>query len=184
MLFLAPFGVLAIPGLEFALRWRRPTLLFAIAASLLPIITVGERIGELARHDFAISTDARREYQRAVEPTYADADQVAALLSAPGSIPGDIYVLANPIYQLRSGRQQAIAINGWAPEQYDVELWRMLGDQLRKAAPAYVLVDGFSHEYLVERAPDLHEWLHANYCDLDATGFEVLARNEAATCDV
>ena len=93
-------------------------------------------------------------------------------------------MLANPIYQLRSGRQQAIAINGWAPEQYDVKVWSMLSDQLREAAPPYVLVDEYSHEYLVERAPALHDWLHADYCDLDSTAFELLARNEASTCDV
>ncbi|MEQ1873532.1 MAG: hypothetical protein ABL953_07385 [Ilumatobacteraceae bacterium] len=184
MLFLAPFGVLAIPGLELALRWGRPVLLFGLAASLLPIITLGERLGELARHDFAITADARREYQRAVESTYTDADRLAALLNAPESISGDIYVLSNPLFQLRSGRKQAIAINGWAPEQYDVKVWSMLSDQLREADPAYVLVDEYSHEYLVERAPALHEWLHAGYCDLDPTGFELLARNDASTCDV
>lgn len=184
MAFLVPFGVLAIPGLELALRWRRPTLIVGAFALVLPMIRVGERVNDLARHGFAITADDRREYQRGAEPAYADADRIAALLNAPGSPPGDIYVLSNPIYQLRSGREQAIAINGWAPEQYDVEVWNMLGEQLRAAAPTFVLVDGFSHDYLVERAPQLHEWLHADYCDLDPTEFELLARADASSCEV
>lgn len=184
MLFLIPFGVLAIAGVEAALQWGRPTLIVGAIALLLPLISVVERVNDLARHGFAITADGRRDYQRMVEPTYADADRIAELLNAPGSPPGNIYVLSNPIYQLRSGREQAIAINGWAPEQYDVEVWDMLSEQLRDAAPAFVLVDGFSHDYLVERAPELHDWLHAGYCDLDLTEFELLARDEAATCAV
>ena len=81
------------------------------------------------------------------------------LLSSADAVPGNIYVLVNPLILVGQVRQQRIAMHGWSPEFYDQTTWERLTSELAADPRAHVFVDTFSDTFVRARAARLSQWL-------------------------
>ena len=171
LVFEIPLMVLALFGLDELVGRlsRRQTYAAALAGLVLlaPMARDGEhKVKEAARHDFGLTVDGRRSLRELYESDYARAPQLTAFLRQPGARPGDIYVLGNPLFQLQSGRGQAISYNGWNADVSNRELFRRTRDELAQKRPPYVFVDVAARQLISERSPELDQFLAQQYHEL------------------
>jgi hypothetical protein len=154
-LLLVPLALLAGHALDGAdVHARRPAVLavgIVVGLGLLvPLSTQARKAEQLARHGFALSDADRVAYQRSQSDELVRiSGEVAALGGLPGT-PGPIYVLGNPVYYQLLDRSQALAQNGWSPEQWLPDQWRDFAIQLTAARPTYLFVDHVGDRLLAD----------------------------------
>ena len=107
----------------------------------------------------SIPADVREAYV----DVYTQADRSEVFLHELTARPGDIQVFGDPIYLLRSGRRQAITIDGWSSQFHDARAWREVRDELDKTRPPYVMIDEGALQIIRERSVDTFEFLNATY---------------------
>lgn len=153
-----PLALLAVLGLDalasgavpHARAWVAAT---ALASLSLAVMFTG-RVAVEARHGFGLTEEQRAGIHQELVTEYGIAAEEMRVLNGPDAIPGDIYVVGNPILLLQSGRSQAIPINGWSPELHDQRAWDEVAGSLRSAKPPYIFVDA-------RYVPRIPEWSEA-----------------------
>jgi len=182
--FLPPVGVLAGLGLDeiWARRQRlgarvAAAIVVAALVAALPLAAIfGRKVVTLARDDFALTAAGRTRLHDHYEPHYRSARAWRALLDEPGAPGGDVYVLGDPVALYVSGRDQAIATNGWGAEQYDAKVWHRVARQLGAARPVELLVDGFSDRKMRAHSPATRREIRRLYCRVGGSHDEVWYR--------
>jgi len=154
-----PVGVLAALGLEHLLStvnmrrdWTRAVLAVALAAMLASVGTTAVHM----QRRWALWDRENRAY----------AASSIAFLGRPGARQGPIYVFGHPRIYYFSGREQAVAINGFSPQLLLGAQWRALRDELAAVAPVYIFVerDGYVPVApLVRASPQLTALLASSY---------------------
>jgi hypothetical protein len=171
MLFLVPLGILATIGIDElaqALEGKSRALTAAVVGVLVlatarPAFLSAQRSLRLVQNDLALTVAGREGFRSAYMAEYRLADQSVAFVRAPDAADGDIYVFGNPIYLMRSGRDQAIPMHGWSPEFNDERAWEEIRTDLAAEMPRYVLIDDFSMEIISERSPETLSFLESRY---------------------
>lgn len=145
-------------------RWTVPVLVGVLAASVgvMAVAPVG-KLQALVEHDFALTADARDDFQRSWNDTYRTADEDLATLQGGDVLAGPIHVFGDPVVLLRANRPQAVPIHGWGPEKFDARAWQELHRDLHTTLPPYIVVDGFSESVIRSRHPALLEFVEAEY---------------------
>ena len=133
-ILIVPIGLLAAGGLEAlwttaAKGGRFPRI--AIAALLLIMLASSTRT--IARVQSGLRTFAREQHD-AVSSSVAFLDRADARS-------GPIYVFGDPRLYYFSGRDQAIAINGYSPALLLPARWHELVRELEAAAPPYIMIE-------------------------------------------
>jgi hypothetical protein len=179
MLAVVPLGLLAAIGLDRLVTvYRngqlpgRAVRVIAGATALLaimPLMTLGHAVNDLAANDFALTASARARFRVEVGGYYRTALADADWVRAPGRTPGAIHVEGNPLIQYLSGRPMALRENGWAPDQSDARLWRWTREELRADRPVYLFVDDVSLPIMATRSPETVAVVDALYCRADRT---------------
>jgi hypothetical protein len=170
-MFLVPVGILAGYGLDEVVdRWsgaRRPLRLAVLATAIVLLVPAGVRFAgngrDVARHDFALTTEARAKLRFDLEPDYWAAAAWASWLRQPTTPAGGVYVMGNPLDLYLSNREQTVAVNGWSPEQYPDSVWARLRQELKDARPVQVVVDRFSDSIMRQRSPETRQLIAARY---------------------
>jgi hypothetical protein len=174
-LFLVPLGILGAFGIDALLQGvtvpARPSrlaagLLIALAVLFLaarPLASAGRNLGLLERNGFAREPAQRLRYQYAASEQSAEGIDAAAYLNAPGRMAGEIYVAGDPTVYIYSGRQQAVALNGWSLEFFVGDQWHELYRELAAAAPPYVFVGEVYRTLLPEKSPEIARLLATRY---------------------
>jgi hypothetical protein len=157
LLLIAPVGVLAARGLDF---------LWGQAAPLKPqvgvkrlrtyglivlALLVGSAIGAqglktlmLARDRFALRPAQRLHFQSAIatQMPYTLVQDEVAFLHQPGSRPGPIYSIANPLFDLFADRETSSGQNAAILTRILIrEEWQRIVDELRARPPAYIFIE-------------------------------------------
>ena len=171
MVFAIPILVLAIFGLdELVDVLSRRQLVGALAIGavlLLPLaIDTGRKVKPVAEHQFGVTADGRREIHEALDFNYRVGPSLTAFLHDPGARQGAIYVLGDPVFQLMSGRDQAIPQGGWNANVSDSELFRKQRDTLAAERPPYIFVDYGARQTVRERSVELDEFVQQRYHEL------------------
>ena len=153
---MVPLGILAARGVDLA--WPALARIgppysardVAIAVSLgLGLfftgawIPLGAKCASLVHDRFALSRAGRIRFQNRLSKGggYPKIRAEAAFLSEPGSLPGPIFVVGNPLYYWLSGRDQAVARNGASFIEYaTAEDWSELTESLEQARPNYIFI--------------------------------------------
>jgi hypothetical protein len=170
MFFMVPLGVLAAYGLDtlWSNRHRASTAVkIGVAAVLVlscafAVKHLGTRSEQLARHGFAIGAKNSAAFRDANNPPYATIVQNARFLDQFPKRAG-VYVWGDPLYLYVSGRQYALSVTGWAPEQIDAQLWTRAAQELTTRRPEVVFVDTFSAPYISTRGSAFATALRDNY---------------------
>ena len=79
-------------------------------------------------------------------------------------------MLGNPLNQYVSGRPQAVAINGWSPEQYPKGVWDRLRGELEDAKPEHLVVDEFTDRVMRSNSPETRALIAAWYRPVGRAG--------------
>jgi hypothetical protein len=198
LLLFVPLGILAAKALDVLWEqmkvlgpsvnsWRGRTAgsigLVLLFSPVLSSLT--QKSLDLARNGFALTREQRLRYQRSASRAYLEALTEVSFLSEPGNLPGDIYIIGDPIYYLLSGRQQAIALNGWGPELWLPSQSMRLTEQLTQACPPYIF-NGMGN-LISERSPGTARFIDENYHALRRSSrgiWYVLKDNRARECGV
>jgi len=199
LLFFVPLGILSVKALDFL--WEQMKRLGFLTSSwrggMVGIVTLillfshvldslAEKGAALARNGFALTREQLLQYQRNSSSAYLDALAEVSFLSAPGTLAGDIYVFGDPIYYLLSGRNQAIALNGWGPELWLPSQSARLTAQLSQACPPYIF--NAMGNLIAERSPETVRFIEANYRILRMSNrgvwYVVIKDNGATRCDI
>lgn len=168
-LILLPLGILASMGLDRLLTHSsRPSRALAPAALLcLPMIyfTVN-RSASLVAHRFALQPADLLAYQTENWRRYGDLSAVVdevAFLRDPDTAGGSIWVLGNPVYLYRSGRDPASPIVGWSPGMWPPSIWEQTLADLRASRPPYLFIQQYNEDRLAARGGDLAAWIASTY---------------------
>jgi hypothetical protein len=169
LLFSVVIGCCA--GIAAELFTRRPHVRLLIVPALLAVLglSVGlmaimpaEKIRLLAKHDFALTVDARADLRRSWSPFYQAADED---LEAMGNrLPaGPLQVFGGPELLLRGDRSPAGPFFALRPEFYDNRAWREVYSALRSTFPIYVVVDDYIGKVISRRFPPVMEFIRSRY---------------------
>jgi hypothetical protein len=179
LLLIPPVGLLAARGVD--LIWGQVTLqglrpstridrFAAVALGVLvfasPVVSASTSAIKLANNGFALGSDDLRSYQSEVSHAYAQVFQEVEFLQDPQSLPGNIYVFGNPIFQFKSGRRQAIAMNGWSFDILLLSQWEEVVQDLQESPPPYIFVERGQWNLIDRRFPETREFLDRNYAVL------------------
>ncbi len=183
-LLLVPFGLLAARGVDaiwsfskksasFTLKDRLVLIFSFLSLFLYPIGSLVTTGLSLARDGFALNPDQRFEYQVGLNKFYQSVAEETAFLSESESLPGDIFVIGDPLYYFLSGRNPAIPLPVlWfrvLPEQ-----WDQINEAIHARHPPYIFVatdaiDVVRLETSADMVPYLEETvrhIQANYVKL------------------
>jgi hypothetical protein len=164
-----PLGVLAAVGVDVVAGWtegrvaRRRLAVGAVAVGA--VLMVGFAAPKwllLGGNGFGVTQGGRQAIQEEISPAYS---RGRALNDAVG-VPGDAFVLADPVVLWQTGRDQGVPTNGWSPEQLDAEHWARLGRELEEHRPPLIVIDPPSLELVTERAPATLEVIDAGWCQV------------------
>jgi hypothetical protein len=174
LLLFVPLGILSVKALDIFLdqmnglgplvnSWRgRMAGSLGLLLLFSPVlISLAKKSLDLARSGFALTGGQQRQYQRSTSSAYVEALAEVGFLAEPGSLPGDIYVFGDPTYYLLSGRNQAIALNGWGPELFLPSQSMRLTEQLRQACPPYIF--NAMGNLISERSPGTARFIDEHY---------------------
>ena len=174
LLLFVPLGILGVKALDVLCEqmkafgppvnsWgSRMAGIVCLILLFSPVLnSLGKKSLDLARHGFAVTREQRLQYQRSASRAYLEALAEVGFLAEPGSLRGDIYVIGDPIYYLLSGRNQAIALNGWGPELFLPSQSTRLTEQLSKACPPYIF--NAMGNLISERSPGTTQFIEENY---------------------
>jgi hypothetical protein len=169
MLLLVPVSILAALGLDALLtvkQHRFRGIARGIAGLALGglvvinLVTIKQISGAMHRSAIPLTPAAQLAYQQEVDARYVQMTNALVFLKRPDSLPGDIYVIGDPLLQLLSGRSQAVPLTGWIPELLLPEQWQLLEQQLETAHPNYIFIDHHHAEYV---QPQFKQFLNAGY---------------------
>jgi len=185
-----PVGILAVFGVDhlWSERHRVRGLVATVAvvtalASLLPARELTHDARELAADRFALATADRQRFETAWVPASPRLRAAAAFLAGPGRAPGPVWVLGNPTIWLASGRDQAIAMNGWSPTELDARLWRRTHDELVATPPVYLFADDASARVARSRSAATWTFVSTSYCRVErVAGGWWYARRDLPEC--
>jgi hypothetical protein len=182
VLALVPLAIFAGAGVEWIVEsWSEQRTAAALVAVVvvLSALPLGLRFGRstvlVARNDVGLTAAGRRAIEDHVDPSYPSARALGAYL-ANHRIRGDIYVLGVPTDMYVNGRDQAIATNGWSPEQYDPVVWKRVTTELRRTRPELVVVDDFTAGIMRQRAPETLAVVHRLYERVGGAGLDTWYR--------
>lgn len=174
LLLFVPLGILSVKALDILWEqmkalgppvnsWSgRMVAILGLVLLFSPVLnSLAKKSLDLARNGFALTREQRLQYQRSSSNAYVEALAEVRFLSEPESLPGDIYILGDPIYYLLSGRNQAIALNGWGPELWLPSQSMRLTDQLSQACPPYIF--NAMGNLISERSPGTARFIDENY---------------------
>lgn len=176
LLLFVPLGILATKGLDVLwgqIKELKPLFsslrggivaAFSLALLFLPIL--GSFVNQgyfLARNGFVLKKEQQLKYQIKFNDAYQTALTEVAFLSEPESIPGNIFIYGDPLYYLLSGRNQAIALNGWDLELLLPEQWTQLIEQLTRVFPPYIFVSTYYFDTVKNRSPKAAQFIEKNY---------------------
>ncbi len=183
MLLFVPIGILATKGLDTLwaeIKEARPSLSSGkglVAASICLALLFSPFIASLALkslylayYGFAYGRERRLLYQSEISGTYKTALSDLEFLSKPDSLPGAIFVGGNPVYYYLSGRDQAVASNGWMLELFLPEQWAQLNEQLAGAMPSYIFVAPQYVDLIPARSPNTARFIDEHYRVLSTSG--------------
>jgi hypothetical protein len=177
LVLVVPVGLLAVRGVDGAARrlaaaagryrWAGPLSRVFPALALVAFVPAlrhwWDKAGPVLHAARSDEPDWMEGYRRSFYGPYDYTHRRMGFLHRPDALPGAIYVIGDPLYQLRSGRPQAIPVNGWALETLGDERIRAVAEQLQRAAPAYVFVESRYQADVMRRAPTLPDWLARHY---------------------
>jgi hypothetical protein len=183
MLLFPPLGILAVKGLDAiwseliqgsvtagSILGRRLVAASALMALFSPLLmSLALKSYKLIHYRLALSAGRSGAYQDDLSPAYRAAREGVSLLSGPDSLPGPIFVSGNPVHYLLSGREQAIASNGWMLELFLPEQWRRLERELTETQPSYILVANEYSSLINERSPKFISLLKDHYTVVSRT---------------
>ena len=167
----APLGLLATLGLDRVLTMlsfgARRRWLAALAAVVLLAPAAGSLVHQATAKALKLKAASRSTLQAPLA-VRMDRDSRQAwnrteFLRDPASPSGPIYVFGDQRYLWMSGRRQAIAVRGHAWEHLPESMWQTLPDELMAARPTYVFVSRYYRKVLRRRAPQLLDFVRANY---------------------
>ena len=174
LLLFVPLGILSVKALDILWEqmkafgppvnsWSgRMAGILGLVLLFSPVLnSLAKKSLHLARNGFALTREQRLQYQRSSSSAYLEALAEVRFLSEPGSLPGDIYVFGDPIYYLLSGRNQAIALNGWGPELWLPSQSMRLTEQLSQTCPPYIF--NAMGNLVSERSPGTARFIDENY---------------------
>jgi hypothetical protein len=170
-MFLVPVGILAGYGIDAAAdAWppRTTALRVGVAAAAVVLVVpaiarFGGNTRALARHHFALNAEDRAALRVELESNYGPAEAWATYLEKPANRSGGAYVLGNPLDLYAAGRTQAVAVQGWSPEQYPSSVWDRLRSELEDAKPEHLVVDAYSDGIMRSRSPETRALIAAWY---------------------
>ncbi len=177
-MFLVPVGILAGFGIDaFADAWPPRTTLVrlgVVAAGVLLLLPAAARLGgntrALVRHDFALKAEDRAALRYELESNYGPAEAWAAYLARPANRSGGAYVLGNPLDLYEADRTQAVAVQGWSPEQYPGDVWDRLRGEIEDAKPKHLVVDRYSDGIMRKNSPETRALIAAWYTPVGRAG--------------
>ncbi len=145
LLFLVPISILAATGIDRLLespqRWRRTMVTAGLAwLVVINLVAIGWTGGLMVQSGFNLTPAGQQRYQSLSYSRYGVALEETAFLKQPGSLPGNIYVIGEPIFYLLADRAQAVPLLGCVPEILLTEQWTALMSQLTAAKPPYIFV--------------------------------------------
>jgi hypothetical protein len=174
LLLSVPLGILSVKALDILWEqmkalgspvnsWRgRMAGILGLVLLFSPVLnSLAKKSLDLARNGFALTREQRLQYQRSSSGAYLEALSEVRFLLEPGSLPGDIYIIGDPLYYLLSGRNQAIALNGWGPELWLPSQSMRLTAQLSQACPPYIF--NAMGNLISERSPGTARFIDENY---------------------
>ena len=132
-----------------------------VSIGLLGIVP-SEKIGQLARHDFALTTEARAGLRRTLSPFYEAADRDLVVIGADLP-PGPLHVIGSSVLQLRADRPPADPFLALRPEFFDDEAWRELDAILRSDPSRFIVVDWYLSGVIEDRRPAIMELIRSRY---------------------
>jgi hypothetical protein len=135
------------------------TVLVAVA-----IVPGARKAHRLVEHDAGITGEARAELAALWSTSHRQATEVLAITREPDAPDGDIYVFGDPVFELLSGREQAISVEGWSLEQHDERMWRRTAEELDAARPGLVFVQDDYGRVVRERGEQVWALLESEYC--------------------
>jgi hypothetical protein len=169
MLLAVPSGILAAKGLD-SIRSLNRVVMAVLVVCALPYAWKYIQEGRmLQRHDFARTTASAQAYREALNPLYVEAREDTGILRSAAAVRGNIYVCGNPLYYLQAGREQATALNGWAPELFMPQQWMTLEQQMQQARPPYVFITNDNEQLIASRASDFSSFIGRQYRVLERT---------------
>jgi hypothetical protein len=156
LLLVAPTGILAARGIDFV--WTlvvrgagQPGVRLRACGIAVIALLVSGAIGAqglktfaLARTRFALDPAHRERFQSlvATQMPYALVRREMAFLSQPGSLPGSIYVIGNPLFSYFSGREDAGTRNAAILTHYvSAAEWDGMTRRLAERRPAYIFIE-------------------------------------------
>lgn len=171
-LFMPPLALLAAGGLDVALQRKstpRGVMTWVVAgvvalAAVFPLRFLAAKGYRAAMTGFGLTEDGRVALQDRMQPYYVSGRLWAKALTAPGALPGPVYVIGNPIALYLTGRDQAIPLNGWAVDQFDTGMWERMAVQLEVARPPYLAVRHLSGAVMRERSRAMVDLIRRQYC--------------------
>lgn len=183
MLFFVPLGILGTKGLDIlwahlVRAWPALSTKKGLAGVFLAVALLFSHVFAslcskglvLAQNDFAYGSENRLGYYREISDMYRTALSETEFLSGPDALPGGIFVAGTPVYYHVSGREQAIASNGWMLELYLPEQWMQLTQQLAQAKPAYIFIGTEYAAMVPTRSPQTSRFILENYSILRTGG--------------
>jgi hypothetical protein len=184
---LVPLAVLAVLGVDAlwtSWRTRATPLAHALGVGVVVLALVllassarvlARNARDLARNGFGRTGADRAAIRRASSEYREIDDDLRAVAPVPGRPHASVYVLGNPLVYELLDRDQAIALNGWGPEQWVGAQFDQLRAQLGCALPAALYVDNFSRTTIDERSPATWRFVTGRYKPLrtsrDTGGF-------------
>jgi hypothetical protein len=179
LLLLVPLGIFSVKALD--IFWEKLKAMglpvnswsghmagiLGLVLLFSPVLnSLAKRGFALARSGFALTREQRLQYQSIFNYTfniYIEALEEVRFLSEPGSLPGDIYIGGEQIYYFLSGRNQAIALNGWGLELWLPSQSTRLTRELAEARPPYIfLMTGYVN-LISEKSPGTARFIDENY---------------------
>jgi hypothetical protein len=170
LLFIVPLGILAAFGIDtlwssrarFGPVARSVAIVVLVASSAWMLHRYAQRMEKLASHRFAIGSSNTERFRFAESPHYAQISRLSRHLT---TVPADdaVFVWGDPLYLYLRGRDQPVAVNGWAAEALDRHEWKRSAEELAATKPAVIFVDTGSAPYIEQRGHGVSKILSEEY---------------------
>jgi hypothetical protein len=140
-------------------------VLFAALAVSIGLMAIGpvQRVRLLMKHEFALTSAARRNFQRSLSVSYRAADEDLEVLRTGHVLAGPIHTFGDSILLLRANRPPAVPFLGQHPYAYDTRAWREMEQDLRSTLPPYIIVDAHLEPAIRNRYPAIIEFINSRY---------------------
>jgi hypothetical protein len=177
LLLLVPVSILAAYGLDRLLAVQRGLkqilarrlALFCVSwLVLLNLWAIGDMGKIMTRSGLPLTPASQLQYQLLKAPLYRELAHDMEFLKQPGTRPGKIYVIGNPVAYVLADRQQAVPLLGWISEMLLPEQWQELASQLTVAHPNYLYVMR-EHDHLID--PAFRQFLTTHYAPVQTLDF-------------